>query len=52
VQVTAHEEDDLEEVFWFAQHRASHAADLKDTLILHLADTPRREELEAQYCDA
>jgi hypothetical protein len=52
VQVTAHEDDDLEEVFWFAQHRASHAADLKDTLILHLADTPRREELEAQYRDA
>lgn len=52
VQVTAHEDDDLEEVFWFAQHRASHPADLKETLILHIADTPRRDELEAQFRDA
>lgn len=52
VQVTAHEEDDLEEVFWFARHRASHPADLTQTLILHIADSPRREEIEAQYRDA
>lgn len=52
VLVTAQEDDDLEEVFWFARHRASHAADLQDTLILHLADTPRREELEDAYRDA
>lgn len=52
VQLTAHEDDDLEEVFWFARHRAAHPADLQDTLILHIADTPRREELEAQYRDA
>lgn len=52
VQVTAHEDEDLEEVFWFAQHRAAHAADPKDTLILHIADVPRRDELEAQYRDA
>lgn len=52
VLVTAHEDDDLEEVFWFAQHRASHPADLKQTLILHIADTPRRDELEAQFRDA
>jgi hypothetical protein len=52
VQVTSHEDDDLDEVFWFAQHRAAHAADLKQTLILHLADVPRRDELEAQFRDA
>lgn len=52
VQVTAHADDDLEEVFWFAQHRAAHPAELKETLILHIADTPRREELEGQYRDA
>lgn len=52
VLVTAHEDDDLEEVFWFARHRASHPADLQDTLILHIADTPRREELEDAYSDA
>jgi hypothetical protein len=49
---TSHEDDDLEEVFWFAKHRASHPADLQETLIVHIADAPRREELEAQYHDA
>jgi hypothetical protein len=52
VLTTAHEDEDLEEVFWFARHRAAHAADLQQTLILHIADTPRREELEAQFRDA
>lgn len=50
--VTSHEDDDLDEVFWFARHRAAHPADLKQTLLLHLADTPRRDALEAQYRDA
>lgn len=49
---TWHEDEDLEEVFWFAKHRAAHPADLQETLILHIADTQRREELEAQYRDA
>jgi hypothetical protein len=52
VIATAHEEDDLDEVFWYAKHRASHPAELHDTLIIHLADTSRRDELEAQYHDA
>jgi hypothetical protein len=53
VFVTAHEDEELEEAFWFAQHRAVHPAhDLNTTLILHLADAPRREELEAAYNDA
>jgi len=52
VLVTGHEDDDLEEVFWFAQHRAAHPADLKQTLLLHIADAPRREELEDAYRDA
>lgn len=53
VFVTSHEDEELEEAFWFAQHRALHPAhDLNTTLILHLADTPRREELEALYHDA
>jgi hypothetical protein len=53
VFVTAHEDEELEEAFWFAQHRAIHPAhDLNTTLILHLADAPRREELEAAYNDA
>lgn len=50
---TAHEDDDLEELFWFSKHRAAHpAGPLKRTLILHVAHTPRKEELEAAYADA
>jgi len=50
---TWHEDEDLEEVFWFARHRAVHPAhELRETLILHIADAPRREELEAAYNDA
>lgn len=51
--VTAHEDEDLSEAFWYARHRAVHPAhELRDTLILHIADVPRRDELEAEYRDA
>lgn len=49
---TAHQDEDLDEVFWFAKHRAVHAAELRDTLIVHIAGAARRDELEAQYRDA
>ncbi|TFW16344.1 DUF7684 family protein [Duganella callida] len=53
VLITSHEDDDLDEVFWFARHRAAHPAhELQQTLILHIADAPRREEIEAEYHDA
>ena len=49
---TWHEDEELSEVFWFAKHRAVHPAELRETLILHIADAPRRDELEAAYRDA
>ena len=53
VITTTHEDDDLSEAFWFAQHRASHPAhELHDTLIVHIADAPRREEIEDEFHDA
>jgi hypothetical protein len=53
VLTTWHDDEELEEVFWFARHRAAHPAhELRDTLLLHIADAPRREELEAQFNDA
>ncbi|MFA9218077.1 MAG: hypothetical protein ACEQSK_13365 [Sphingomonadaceae bacterium] len=53
VLTTWHEDEELSEVFWFASHRANHPAhELRDTLILHLAATPRREQLEAEFRDA
>jgi len=53
VLTTAHEDEDLEEVFWFAKHRAAHPAlSLNRTLIVHVAQQPRQEEIEAAYADA
>jgi hypothetical protein len=53
VVATAHEDDDLDEVFWFARHRAAHpACTLNKTLILHVAAAPRREQLEAAWSAA
>jgi hypothetical protein len=53
VVATAHEDDDLDEVFWFARHRAAHpACTLNRTLILHVAGAPRREALEAAWASA
>jgi hypothetical protein len=51
--VTSHEDDDLSEAFWYAQHRASHPAhELRDTVIVHLADAARQDELEDAFNDA
>jgi len=53
VLATSHEDDDLEEVFWFARHRAAHpACTLNKTLIVHVGAAPRREELEAAWAAA
>jgi hypothetical protein len=50
---TAHEDDDMDEVFWFARHRAVHPAlPLETTLIVHIADAPRREDIERAYAQA
>ena len=53
VVTTAHEDEELGEAFWFARHRAVHPAhELRETLIVHIADAPRRDEIEAEYNDA
>lgn len=53
VLATAHEDEDLDEVFWFARHRAVHPALALDAaLIVHIAAAPRREALEAAYAEA
>ncbi|WP_323143508.1 DUF7684 family protein [Massilia phyllosphaerae] len=53
VVTTSHEDDDLEELFWFARHRAAHPVlTLNRTLIVHVAAGPRREELEAAWAAA
>lgn len=50
---TAHEDEELEEVFWFARHKARHPAlQLGQAVILHIAERGRRQELEALYVQA
>jgi len=55
VLVTAHapDDEDIDEVFWFARHRAAHPVlPLDAVLIVHIAHAPRREAIEAAYADA
>ena len=53
VLTASFEDDDMEEVFWFARHRAAHpGAPLDTTLILHIAASERKDEIEALYADA
>jgi hypothetical protein len=53
VIATSHEDEELDEVFWFARHRATHpAVPSTITLILHIAPVARKDELEALYADA
>lgn len=49
---TWHEDEELEEVFWFARHRAHHPARLTRTLIVHIAAQGQPEALLAQFNDA
>jgi hypothetical protein len=53
VLTTAHEDEDLDEVFWFARRRAAHPALLLHAVvILHVAPRPDRERLEAAWREA
>ena len=53
VIATWHEDEDLEEVFWFAKHRAVHPShSFKATVILDISLVNRKEEIEQAYADA
>lgn len=53
VIATWHEDEDREEVFWFAKHRAAHpGVSFKATVILDIAQASRKEEIEQAYADA
>jgi hypothetical protein len=50
VITTWHEDEELEEVFWFSRHKVAHPALRQETtLLLHIADSSRQEELEALF---
>jgi hypothetical protein len=53
VVTTSHEDEELEEVFWFAKSRAAHPVlDPNDTVLIHICDVNKREEFEGLYADA
>jgi len=53
VMTTRHEDEDLEEMFWFAKNRAKHTVlDLSDTVLIHISEVEKREEYEALYARA
>jgi hypothetical protein len=52
VVTTAHQDESVEDVFWFAKHGAEHPAlKLNNTLLLHIAPQPR-PELVQEYAKA
>lgn len=53
VITTWHADETLEDVFWFAKHCASHPVHtLQCTLLIHVAETDKREELRLAYAAA
>ncbi len=53
VITTWHEDEEREEVFWFAKHRAAHPAlTFKATVILDISLVNRKDAIEAEYADA
>jgi hypothetical protein len=53
VIATWHEDEEREEVFWFAKHRASHPShSFKATVILDISSRSRKDEIEAEFADA
>jgi hypothetical protein len=50
VVTTWHDDEDLEEVFWFTKYRAAHPTLALDrAVIVHIADAPRELELRTAY---
>jgi hypothetical protein len=53
VLTAAFEDEDMDEVFWFARHRAAHpGVPLNTTLVVHIAPSERKDEIQALYADA
>jgi hypothetical protein len=51
MMTTWHDDEPLEEVFWFCRFSAYHSdIELPTVIIVHIAETPRREEILEIYC--
>lgn len=47
------EDEDIDEVFWFAKHRAAHPVlPLDEVVVVHIAAAPRRDAIDAAYAGA
>lgn len=52
IMTTWHDEEALEEVFWFAKHLAKQGTgELQDILLLHIGTVDRKVEFERLYCE-
>jgi hypothetical protein len=53
VIATAHEDDPLDEVFWFSKNKAHHPVhELNNTVILHVSAHDKQAEIKQQYDEA
>lgn len=53
VMTTWHDDEPLSEALWFAGHVALHPEiDLEETVILHVADEGKRDEMMATYSES
>ena len=53
VMTTWHDNEPLSDALWFAGHCALHPdIDLEETIILHIADEGRRDEMMAKYSES
>jgi len=47
------EDEDIDEVFWFAMHRAAHPVlPLDEVVVVHIAAAPHRDAIDAAYAGA
>ncbi len=50
VMTTWHENESLEEVFWFAKHNANHpGVEIRDTLLVHISKSSKEDDLLDQF---
>ena len=50
VITTWHDNEPLEEVFWFSKHNATHPSiDIQNTILLHISDSNKEEDLLETY---
>ncbi len=53
VMTTWHDDESLEDVFWFSKHIASHpSVDIRDTLLVHIAQKTKENEFIDLYSRA